>query len=160
HSMVRDKYRLNTNDDPGIGGPLAILSDDPTMNLEGFRSFRDDWGIEWGLFFEGFDKLKPQRSFAIDTSLAAPLGKLPFPFTADMPSLAERNLVRGWRLGLPSGQTLAGRFGEESLTEGELRVAGKVNLSDISGAFHNDNAPLWYYILAEAASRGKGGTLG
>jgi Animal haem peroxidase len=159
HSMVRDKYRLNTNEDPGIGGPLVILSDDPKMNLGGFRSFRDDWGIEWGLFFEGLDKLKPQRASAIDTSLAAPLGNLPFPFATDMPSLAERNLVRGWRLGLPTGQVLAGRLGEKPLTEDELRVAGKVNLSDISGAFRN-NAPLWYYILAEAASRGKGGTLG
>ena len=161
HSMVRNKYHLNTNKDRGIGGPLAILSDDPTMDLRGFRSFRDDWGIEWGLFFEGFDGLTPQWALRIDTSLAAPLGKLPFPFSADMPSLAARNLVRGWRLSLPSGQALAERLGEKSLSEDELKLGGgKLRLSDISDAYLK-NAPLWFYILAEAASRGNGGaTLG
>src|SRR5262249_19271488 len=107
HSMVRHEYRLNTNRDPGIGGPFAILSDDTKMNLMGFRNFRDDWGIEWGLFFDGFDKLEPQRALAIDTSLAPALAELPFRFVADMPSLPARNLIRGWRLGLPSGQALA-----------------------------------------------------
>ena len=161
HSMVRDKYDLNTNKDPGIGGPLPILSNDPKMDLQGFRSFRDDWGIEWGLFFEGFDGLTPQRASRIDTSLAAPLGNLPFPFAADMPSLAARNLVRGWRLSLPSGQALAERLGEKSLSEDELKLGGgKLRLSDISDAYLK-NAPLWFYILAEAASRGNGGaTLG
>ena len=159
HSMVRNKYHLNTNKDRGIGGPLAILSDDPTMDLRGFRSFRDDWGIEWGLFFEGFDGLTPQWALRIDTSLAAPLGKLPFPFSADMPSLAARNLVRGWRLSLPSGQALAERLGEKTLSEDELKIGPKLKLSDISEAYR-DNAPLWYYILAEAASMGKDGTLG
>ena len=159
HSMVRNKYHLNTNKDRGIGGPLAILSDDPTMDLRGFRSFRDDWGIEWGLFFEGFDGLTPQWALRIDTSLAAPLAKLPFPFSADMPSLAARNLVRGWRLSLPSGQALAERLGEKTLSEDELKIGPKLKLSDISEAYR-DNAPLWYYILAEAASMGKDGTLG
>ena len=26
----------------------------PAMNLQGFRNFRGDWGIEWALFSEGF----------------------------------------------------------------------------------------------------------
>jgi len=167
HSMVRDEYLLNTNQDLGIGGPLAILCNGDT-NLRGFRSFRPQWGIEWGYFFEGFDVEPPpqqrpllagppQRAFAIDTSLAKPLRTLPFPSAADIDSLAARNLLRGWRLGLPSGQTLAHALGENELTEDELRVGGK-KLSSISHAFR-DNAPLWYYILAEA-SQSKHGTLG
>ncbi len=167
HSMVRDEYLLNTNQDLGIGGPLAILGNGDT-NLRGFRSFRPQWGIEWGYFFEGFDVEPPQqqrpllagppqRAFAIDTSLAKPLRTLPFPSAADIDSLAARNLLRGWRLGLPSGQTLAHALGENELTEDELRVGGK-KLSSISHAFR-DNAPLWYYILAEA-SQSKHGTLG
>ena len=161
HSMVRDNYRLNTNKDPGIGGPLAILSKDKDskMDLRGFRSFRNDWGIEWGLFFEGLDELEPQRSLRIDTSLATALRDLPFPFLGDMPSLAERNLVRGWRLRLPSGQTLAHALGAVPLTEEDLRVGGSVYLRKVSEAFHN-NAPLWFYILAEAAKSGERGTLG
>ena len=129
------------------------------MDLRGFRSFRNDWGIEWGLFFEGLDELEPQRSLRIDTSLATALRDLPFPFLGDMPSLAERNLVRGWRLRLPSGQTLAHALGAVPLTEEDLRVGGSVYLRKVSEAFHN-NAPLWFYILAEAAKSGERGTLG
>jgi hypothetical protein len=156
HSMVRDEYRLNTNKDRGIGGPLKILNNDPKMDLQGFRSFRNDWGIEWGLFFEGLDKLEPQRARQIDTSLATALGDLPFPFTGDIHSLAERNLLRGWRLRLPSGETVAKALGETLLTEKELRIADNVALP---AEFHN-NTPLWYYILAEAAGKGQRGALG
>jgi hypothetical protein len=156
HSMVRDKYRLNTNKDPGIGGPLPILDNNPKMDLQGFRSFRSDWGIEWGLFFERLDQLEPQRAMQIDTSLAAALGNLPFPFDSDVPSLAERNLIRGWRLRLPSGQSVAHALGEKLLTEQELGIAGSVPVRE---GFRN-NAPLWYYILAEAANRGQRGALG
>jgi len=160
HSMVRDKYRLNTNTDPGIGGPLPILSGDAKKDLQGFRSFRNDWGIEWGLFFEGLNKLEPQRALQIDTSLAAALGDLHFPFTADIPSLAERNLLRGWRLGLPSGETVANALGEKTLDEEELRLHGSVYLRRPLLDGFRKNTPLWYYILAEAASRGQNGALG
>jgi len=156
HSMVRDTYRLNTNKDPGIGGPLQILIGDAKLDLQGFRSFRNDWGIEWGLFFEGLDKLEPQRALQIDTSLAAALGNLQFPFTSDVHSLAERNLLRGWRLRLPSGETVAQALGEVPLTEKELRTAGTVT----PPAEFRNNTPLWYYILAEAAEKGQRGALG
>src|SRR5258707_15353274 len=92
HSMVRDKYRLNKNADPGIGGPFDILGGDSTLDLRGFRSFRNDWAIEWGFFFEGLgiptqqplegeidlDHQKTQHAFKIDTSLSYPLKQLPF----------------------------------------------------------------------------------
>jgi heme peroxidase len=145
HSMVRDEYRLNKNPQPVTGGPFKILSNHPPLDLQGFRRFRDDWAIDWELFF---DEQQAQRAFQIDTSLAEPLKMLPFPFAEGLPNLAERNLVRGRLLGLPSGQSVARMFDETPLLENELTVAGK-NIADISPAFHN-NAPLWFYILAEA----------
>jgi len=176
HSVVRDKYRLNKNADPGIGGPFEILGKDRTLDLQGFRSFRNDWAIEWGFFFEGLGippaqneevvgeikiaAQQTQRAFQIDTTLSKPLRELPSQFLrSNLPrNLAERNLIRGWRLGLPSGQKVATALGELPLTEDELKVGGR-KLSDISGVFR-DNAPLWFYILAEAQSRGEGETLG
>src|SRR5262249_30056230 len=70
---------------------------------------------------------------------------------------AGRNLLRGWRMGLPSGQAVARALGVSVVPDDKLRV-GKANeddtrtnprLVDLSPAFA-DNAPLWYYILAES----------
>jgi hypothetical protein len=163
HSMVRDEYRLNKNAQPVTGGPFQILSHNTPFDLQGFRRFRDDWAIDWGFFFEGLGippeneppkgeidlgEQQTQRASQIDTSLAEALKTLPFPFAASVPNLAERNLVRGLRLSLPSGQSVARMFGVDPLSEDELAVAD-TKLADISPAFRN-NAPLWFYILSEA----------
>ena len=77
-------------------------------------------------------------------------------------TLAERNLLRGSRMGLPSGQDVARKMGITPISDDDLRV-GKANeddaptnprLVDISANFR-DNAPLWYYILAEAQQQFK-----
>jgi hypothetical protein len=60
-------------------------------------------------------------------------------------------------MGLPSGQSVARQMGVDVLTEEQL-VVGKATgdaedeqtpLTDIDPGFL-DNAPLWYYVLAEA----------
>jgi hypothetical protein len=151
HSMVRPAYRLNMDADPRVGGPFAIMgkADDPPSNdLRGFRPFNTSWAIDWGLFFRGVwdsEQMAPfrvQPAHKICTSLAAPLGALPFKTVEDMPSLAQRDLIRGWRLELPSGQAVAKAMGETPLTDAELQA---------DDAFQG-NAPLWYYVLAEAQS--------
>jgi hypothetical protein len=84
-------------------------------------------------------------------------------------SLALRNLQRGKAFDLPSGQSVAHFLGEAVIPDDKLRV-GKANedsenpdkngkiknklLVDISEEFSN-NAPLWYYILAEAQQKFK-----
>ena len=159
HSMIRPEYRLNA------GTPrLKIFPD-----LRAFDEFIPSWAIDWRLFLHlrssasnvGPDRVQP--AYKIDTSLVDPLRNLPF-ITDGMPSLAERNLIRGLTFALPSGQTVARHMCLEPLTEDELRV-GKlteedndnnprlVDLKDADGnnvgAEFADNAPLWYYILAE-----------
>src|SRR5262249_22810092 len=97
--------------------------------------------------------------YKIDTSLVGPLANLPTPVTGPtpFPSLAERNLLRGLRMGLPCGQAVARALGVDVIPDDDLKV-GKANeddtptnirLVDISSAFKN-NAPLWYYILADS----------
>ncbi|MEH2317500.1 MAG: hypothetical protein V7K24_10330, partial [Nostoc sp.] len=98
-----------------------------------------------------------QPSYKLDTSLVNPLGTLPNTVATVEHSLAARNLLRGLRLGLPSGQAVAKHLGLPVIPDDQLRV-GKATAADaannpllnsISPEFRN-RAPLWYYILAEA----------
>lgn len=159
HSMVRPKYRLNTT----LAHPREIFSvDDPENSLVGFREFPTNFAVDWSLFFNMGDaqdsgRERLQKSYKIDTSLVNPLGKLPKVIGDKVPSLALRNLIRGWRMGLPSGQSVARFMDCEPIPEAKLKVGkateddSKKNkrLTQISPRFKG-NAPLWYYILAEA----------
>ncbi len=77
-------------------------------------------------------------------------------------NLALRNLLRGQSMGLPSGQTVARAMGEVPVPDEEL-VVGKATVDATFGAENGinpgiaqyghsfaGNAPLWYYVLAEA----------
>jgi hypothetical protein len=160
HSMVRPIYRLNT----ALPDRQMIFSVDPNVpSLTGFKEFPSNWAIEWRLFFDFGNDVDPhskdriQPAYKIDSSLVNPLGNLPPSIASQIPSLAERNLLRGLRMGLPSGQAVARAMGVPVVPDDQLRV-GKANeddhdtnphITDISPAFRN-NAPLWYYILAES----------
>ena len=67
--------------------------------------------------------------------------------------LAIRNLVRGYRLGLPTGQAVARAMGIPPLAGQELVAM----LPDGQGALLEelelvDRTPLWFYVLAEAGA--------
>jgi hypothetical protein len=82
---------------------------------------------------------------------------LPHAIVKDHPALAERNLLRGLRMSLPSGQTVARAMGLPTIPEQDLWIGSAPEdedgrrplLRQISPTFA-DNAPLWFYILAEA----------
>jgi hypothetical protein len=169
HSMVRPSYFINdfvkeqresnTPDEPRI----PIFSDDldPLANLNGFRELPDQWGFQWEFFYEmsdvdGEERVKPQLSYKIDAELVDPLGKLPESIASDVRSLAERNLLRGLRLGLPSGQSVARAMGIEPLTDEQLELG---DLTRDAGDLR-EHAPLWYYILKEAEELGGSVRLG
>jgi len=67
--------------------------------------------------------------------------------------LAQRNLLRGKRLGLPAGQDVAARMkttlrGQpDPSTNAQLDLDGKFNLVDPGW---DGKAPLWFYCLREA----------
>ena len=166
HSMVRPGYKIND-----IVPPLQVFGRNLPLDatLTGFREFPANWALDWGRFIDieprspdGPDRT--QLAYRIDTSLAGPLGNLPDsiarpPFNI----LARRNLLRGWRLRLPSGQAVARAMGLEPLTDDKILI-GKftgqpgdepVAIDTIgipAGATESpfkDNCPLWTYILAE-----------
>jgi hypothetical protein len=162
HSMIRPIYRLNST----LPKRFHVFSSDPLDSLVGFREFPDSWAIDWRLSFpnekrptRGPDRVQP--SYKIDTSIVNPLKTLPNPIVPATPAvernLAYRNLVRGFQMSLPSGQAVARQLCIKHLTDAQL-VVGKatgdpadeqIPLVSIEKNFA-DNAPLWYYILAEA----------
>jgi len=171
--------------DRGVAGRQFIFGALRDESLNGFRDFPPIWAIDWRLFFEFDRKLddpknlgpgRVQPAYKIDTSLVNPLGFLPefseggkdgnFKMDADghpktkpheIAVLALRNLLRGMRMGLPSGQTVARYMDIEPIPDGDLKV-GKANVDGLSsnksivevGSSFKDNAPLWFYVLAEA----------
>ncbi len=172
HSMVRPGYRLN--DDVG---PLPIFpfkGDNGKPGLTGFREFPANWSIDWGRFIdleprpygdENDDKnpgnlTRTQLAYRIDTSAVNALGALPDNVAPDLPrNLAERNLLRAWRLRLPSGQNVARAMGVKPLADKDILIGkftgdandikGSIIDPAVGGMIFADNCPLWTYVLAE-----------
>lgn len=153
HSMLRGRYRINQTV-PDL--PLFDRAADgkPLDDFRGFRPLPGAWTIDWSFFldFAGNkgSQAKPQFSRKIDKLLVRPVIEMPDQIASPLPnppfppsvarSLAFRNLVRAWRLGLPSGQSVARRIGATPLPGPDL--------------------PLWRYILEEAMAQHKGDQLG
>ena len=176
HSMVRPEYRLNDT-----VGPLAIFAGDPLNDLRGFRALPAGWAIDWRRFIDitplPYGSLtnaadpnnsnRMQLAYKMDTSLVNPLSVLPVAISNALnpvpqapggpppPNpLAQLNLMRGWRMRLPTGQTVAKAMGLVPLQDNEINI-GKFTGSDplitidqVAPAFVG-NCPLWTYILAE-----------
>lgn len=141
-------------------------------NLNGFRTLPGAWSVDWAFYFDGVARhigdrdnvpagaILPQPSFLIDSTLVDPLKSLPDkqgePNVARR-SLAVLNLVRGWRMGLPSGQSIARKMGIAALSDAVLfdhadparAKARRALLDDRANRFAG-NCPLWFYILREA----------
>lgn len=163
HSMVRPSYFFNDfvrgktepNRTAIFSGNRAL---DNLENLNGGRPLPQDWGFQWKYLFALESEANlPQPSYRIDDELVNPLGALPDPppptEPQEMHSLAFRNLLRGVRLGLPSGEAVARAMGVTPLTPEELAVA------DVAPSFVG-HSPLWYYVLREAKVRCDGRRLG
>ena len=147
HSMIRGGYALN-RDVRGV--PIfADIADPPNdfVDLRGFRRLPQRWSVDWRLFFDfGVEGVQVQPSRKIDGSLAKALKTLQ-PGGASLPQL---NLLRGFRMGLPSGQAVARAMKIAPLSNDVL---------GIDTALAGREAPLWLYILKEAEKEG-GETLG
>jgi hypothetical protein len=167
HSMVRPGYRLN---DAILLPIFPVPKQGLPEGLTGFREMNPAWGIDWGRFididvrdYDPADKSKRlQFAYRLDTSAVNPLSDLPPSVAADPSSLPVRNLLRGWRLGLPSGQSVAHAMGVTPLHDDQILIGKFVDplpvppdpeaprpITSVSGVFAH-NCPLWTYVLAEA----------
>ena len=133
-------------------------------DLIGFRRLDPNLGIDWGVLINSdrrsyYDTSRRlQFALQIDTSLVDVLGNLPTILAPDNPdSLAQRNLIRGYEIGLPSGQAVARLMRDRGviksadiLKDHEILIGStKKKITEIHSTF-KDNCPLWIYILAEA----------
>ncbi len=146
HSMVRNGYQTN-QPIRGAGNFTPIFDNSaPDTNpvtgfksdLRGFRPMVIENTIQWDFFFQ-MDSSSgpfPQRARKIDTKLSNALAFLHESQTMpEMNILAFRNLMRGYRLSLPSGTDVAKKFCIEP-----------------NFMIRPDHDALWYYILKEAES--------
>ncbi len=177
HSMVREKYSHNrifrTPNPHRAEATFGLLFD--FTNLSGSRvtssvpgqgTLPSNWVIDWRRFFElpppaGATQFEFNFSHKLDPLLTEALHHLPGGAGPEA-SLAFRNLKRGVRLGLPSGQAVAKQMRKKitftPLTSNEI-ASGPDGVVAKSLGFHT-NTPLWYYILKEAQVKGAGERLG
>lgn len=174
HSMIRPGYRLAPEPADGTTKLLPIFSGE-TGGLRGFQRLDRARGIDWHGFFardlpagqplsgaalaanngDANKRRRVQFAYKIDTMLVDPIGHLPNAVASNPSNLAARNLRRGKLFHLPSGQAMANALGIPVLPDAKLSVRDKddfskrVTLPQINAEFAG-NAPLWFYILAEA----------
>jgi hypothetical protein len=128
----------------------------------------DDWVIGWQHFFRmSTSGMQVNQARKIDTAIAKTLHHLDEGtirhFNASVaekrpddqsdnsePRLPVRTLLRGARMGLPTGQAVADALATHALTQSEIAPDGGPHTAILRDhGFHRDT-PLWYYILKEA----------
>ena len=130
HSMVRSNYRLNRT----TTVPFAHL-------LPGARVRLPEIVWRYLLGSAKGQSTDTHYSRLLGTKLSPALARLPDALGLGdqrVPSLAARDLLRGWQLGLPSGQAVARSLGLQASERSE--------------------DPLWIYVLQEANQQGSYGT--
>jgi hypothetical protein len=165
HSMVREDYSHNRIFSPatldleftftGLSGSIV----GGLAEQGGFATLPSNWIIDWRRFYRVLDTnpggvlLNPSRK--LDPFLVPALHTLP----GGGGSLPFRNLKRGVRLGLPSGQDVAkAMMIKNPLTPNEIASGDDGKVAKKHGM--HEHTPLWYYILKEAQQRGGGERLG
>ncbi len=172
HTMVRPAYDFNTNFNVSRGGVPATLDllftftalsgQVGSRQVGGTPTLPDNWIVEWENLVGDGEGVDRARRF--DTALAAvgrtSLSALPDATGAPMSGLAAvlaaRNLLRGYRFRLPTGQAVARHLGLPVLTPDELRAAavGPAQADALRDGGFDARTPLWFYVLAEAAAGG------
>src|ERR1700676_1464564 len=167
HSMIRPGYRLNDDDSTLL--PIFMTPEAKALGfkeaLTGFLAVVTNRAIDWGRFIDidsrsdADNKKRLQFAYRIDTAVVNPLAQLPAPVAANPSSLAQRNLIRGWRLGLPSGQHVAHAMGVTPMEDKDILIGKGVDTPDPAeipfpidkvAVVFKKNCPLWTYVLAEA----------
>ncbi|GIF21833.1 nucleoid-associated protein YgaU [Actinoplanes tereljensis] len=175
HTMVRAEYDFNSNFNLGaIPASLELLFTFTALSgdIRDFETLPDNWIIQWqNIIGDGAEVMKTRRldpglatfkqnNFAALFALKNLTGATETPDLAAR--LAVRNLLRGYRLRLPTGQAVAEHIGVPVLTKDEVLAAAISDEQRIAleaGGFQF-RTPLWFYVLAEARHFHNGAHLG
>lgn len=154
HSMVREVYNHNRIF-PDANFRLLFTFTALSGDMFDLPTLPENWIIQWERFLP-LGPEAPQPARKIDTKLAEPLANLPDStgqvLGDPMRRLGVRNLLRGYLLGLPTGQAVAQAMGLVPLSGATLTAAVPADQAGVLEATGFDTrTPLWFYILAEAA---------
>lgn len=169
HSMIRETYNFNRVFAHRTVEPTALI--EATLELlfaftgsgrflpagPDHTSLPSNWIIDWRRFFPVGDPQLLNFARKIDTHLVPQLHRLPGA-PPGRESLAVRNLLRGSRVGLPTGQDVAQAIGATALTPDEVASGADGPVLREHGL--HDMTPLWYYVLKEAEIQSGGLRLG
>jgi hypothetical protein len=143
---------------------------DDRFGTEGFAAVPEKLTVDWRFLLDVDDCHDYVRSKAIDHLLADELIRMPDPVVGRTASdhdrsLAFRNLLRGYVLGLPSGQDMA-----KALKNCGYRIpSSRIDFDNIDRWHCLDSdlrkklekhTPLFLYLMLEAGQTGKGERLG
>lgn len=185
HSMVRAAYDFNLNftDEATDKDSVTDATFELLFSFTGRAKIGErngpgandtlpfNWIIDWDRFVSKDKAALRQRNSArkIDTHLAPPLGDLlneaedqpqpPVDIKALLKHLAKRNLLRGYLLSLPTGQSIAKRMGVKPLSPEELKKNNSDAMNQALAPFL-EKTPIWFYVLKEAEVRANGDSLG
>ena len=163
HTLVRSQYPAN------VDFPVIELFDERFGTL-GFGQVPPALTVDWRFLLD-VEKCHPYvNSKAVDHLLADELIRLPDPVvgrntTANDRSLAFRNLLRAYVLGLPSGQRVAQALKDKGYPidpKQDLKfdnIPGWACIGEISCKLEQ-HTPLFFYLMREAGVQGKGQHLG
>jgi hypothetical protein len=153
HSMVRDSYRLDDH------STLPLFAEaEGDEDLAGFRPLPASLAIDWRRFInlDTHAGEKLQRSYRMDASVAASLGRLPARIASAPASLPMRTLQRGVDFQVASGEQVASALRlpcvpRELVMIGADRDMNARPISAVDPLFEGEwDTPLWPYVLAEA----------
>lgn len=166
HSMIRKTYYVNdTSQSTSLGKLFTLIVLGQGLKAkpgQGTDTLPENMIIQW----EGFLTGGKNMARKINTRVVEPLFELLD--EKDQPLDGERrlsvqDLKRGYMMKLPTGQAIANALEiENPLTAEEIEMAA-VNDKQrelLRTKKFSSRTPLWFYILAEAAVRGKGNRLG
>jgi hypothetical protein len=162
HSMVRQTYDYNrlfgprTPETPRLTpATLPILFAFTGASSNGkAMPLPSHWSIDWRRFYDLGGGVPLNLSRKLDPYIPSALHNLP-PMKM---SLAQLNLARGVRMGLPSGQAVARAMGMTPLTPDEVAQGSAGAVAKQHDLV--EETPLWFYVLQEASVRENGLKLG
>ena len=178
HSMVRANYDFNLNfgrNEDGSenpGSPRATFEE--LFQFTGSGGFAGglntlpfNWIIQWDRFTDHNSSFPERFARKIDTEIAFPLSVmrnegngLADMMKTIMKNLAQRNLLRGYLLRMPTGQCVADAMGIDQLRKSELTQGKAATAFALEDHDFIEKTPLWYYILKESEVREDGNSLG
>ena len=164
HVTVRSNYPVNRH------MPVIELFDERFSTL-GFSPVPTDLVVDWHYLLPIDSDIAPVMTKAFNHELVDELIRMPNPIvgkraTDHERSLAFRNLLRGYVLGLPSGQNMADAMASlgvpvdpaQDLKFGE--IGGWENIDELTRTKLQEHTPLFFYLMREAGVCGDGKHLG